>query len=177
MTLKGGQLLVKPNGRVFLGERKRKSKSKSKKEHILFCEFPQATTRPAGEITKGKQELPVLQVRRPLPGLHDSVGRNWVGTTLSPVAELGERPTERRVPEKTAPALATTLVLEEVNITRHASGRRCPGPKSHSLTATFHLRQLGLIMSQMSCTLSLITSLTMWSPRLPNLPSSLSFSS
>jgi len=66
-----------PGRRIFLGERKRKSIcSESRKEHILFYELPPATTLPAEEIVQRKEELPVLQVRQPLPGLYDSVGKN-----------------------------------------------------------------------------------------------------
>ena len=71
-----------PGRRVFLEERKRKSMcSESRKEHILFYELPPTTTLPAEEIVQGKEELPVLQVRQPLPGLYDSVGKNLVSTT------------------------------------------------------------------------------------------------
>ena len=55
--------------------------SESRKELILFYELPPTTTLPAEEIVQGKEELPVLQVRQPLPGLYDSVGKNLVSTT------------------------------------------------------------------------------------------------
>lgn len=173
LCLKGGQLLINQVGEYSRRKKEKTCVVKAGKNTSFSMSFPQPQHYKRKKCTRKRNS--VFQVRQPLPGLYDSTGLKLSGYhRVFPVAGLGERPTGRESMEDCPfPGINLAVRQSELGtIALHASGRRCPSLKSQSLTATFYLRQ------GWSChkPLSLISSLTIWSPRCPD-PLSPRFSS